>query len=221
MKKILASFTAGALLVGAGFAFSAVSTPEIATAQTTTDDGAANDGATDNLPPRATVLDDVLEELVEDGTLTQAQADTVKERLRSRMGEFRGKAPRHGAKLALETAAETLGMTVEELREALHDGQTLAEIAGDQVDELIAAMVAAAEARIDEAVASGKLTTDQAEDLKAGLEDRITDHVENGRPADGPRSGFGHGRRGPRGGGFGPGTFGNQNGVSSVEGVNA
>lgn len=220
MKKILASLTAGAMLVGAGFAFSAVSTPEVATAQTITDEGATDDSTVEETTtPRATFLDDVLDDLVEDGTLTRAQADTVKERIQARMGEFPGKGFRHGAKIGLETAAEVLGTTVDELLEALKGGQTLAAIAGDQVDELIAAMVETAEARIDEAVADGKLTVEEGEERKAELEAKITDHVENGPDEDGFR---GRGHRGHRGGpGGGPGNFGNQNGPSSVEGVDA
>ncbi|MCU1496827.1 MAG: LysM peptidoglycan-binding protein [Acidimicrobiales bacterium] len=88
----------------------------------------------------------------------------------------------------LETAADALGMTTQELRTALADGKSLAEVAADQgVDKqkLIDALVAAAEKRLDEA--------------KATLPERIAALVDGTLPEGGP----GHG--GPGGGHGGPG----------------
>jgi DNA-binding phage protein len=62
-----------------------------------------------------------------------------------------------GGGIALDTAAETLGITEDELRTALDEGKTLAEIAEEQGVErqaLIDALVAAGEARLDEAKAA-------------------------------------------------------------------
>ena len=95
-----------------------------------------------------------------------------------------------GQGAVLAAAAAYLGLTEAELRNQLED-QTLAEIAKEQgkpASGLVQAMVTAAEREIDEAVADGKLTTEQADAIKASLEARIEGLV-NG---EAPRGGFGH-----------------------------
>ena len=86
----------------------------------------------------------------------------------------------------LEVAAKTLGLTTEELRTQLQDGKSLADIAkaqGVDKQELIDALVAAGEKRLDEA--------------KAALPDRVAEAVDaTHTPGEG---GFGHGGRGPGG----------------------
>lgn len=72
-----------------------------------------------------------------------------------------------GGGIALDAAAEVLGMTTDDLRDALGEGKTLAEIATEQGVErqvLIDALVAAGEAELDEA--------------KAALPDRIAEAVD-------------------------------------------
>ena len=98
----------------------------------------------------------------------------------------------------LETSAEAIGVTVEELRTALQDGQTIAEVAAaNDVDAqvVIDALVDAASARIDEAVADGELTAEEGEERKANLDERMTALVNGERPPHGP-GGPGHRRRG-------------------------
>ncbi len=85
----------------------------------------------------------------------------------------------------LEAAAEAIGISVGDLRTALRDGSTVAEVAAAHdvdVDAVIEALVADATARIDEAVADGRLDADRAEELKANLDERITAHVNGERP---------------------------------------
>ena len=111
----------------------------------------------------------------------------------------------------LDAAATYLGLSEEELHEALRDGKTLAEVAEDEgksVAGLVDAMVAPAEERIDEAVEDGRLDEDRAAELKQRLEETMTELVEGelpGRRFGGPGFGFGHGwfghdrrERGPR-----------------------
>jgi hypothetical protein len=109
---------------------------------------------------------------------------------------FRG--GRFGGPLGgLDAAADALGMTTDELHDALHDGQTLAEIAaaeGVAVDDLVAAMVADATERLDAAVEAGELDEARAEEIEADLTERITAMVNGELPA----GGF----RGPGGPGF-------------------
>jgi predicted DNA-binding protein (UPF0251 family) len=153
-----------------------------------------------------------VDEAVESGRLTEEQGAELKERIDS--GEapllVGGLGPRgafghgpHGHLGGLDAAATYLGLTEAELREQLEDGKSLAEVAkaeGKTVDGLVAAMVEAAEKKIDEAVANGRITEERAADLKQGLEERITDLVSSE-----PRQLRFEGR--PGGFGFGPGGF--------------
>jgi len=107
----------------------------------------------------------------------------------------------HGMMLGtgLEIAAEALGVTESELLSALEDGQSIADVAGEQgvdVQEVVDALVAAATERLDQAVEDGRVDEDRAEEIKAALPERIAAMVE--------REGF-RGRWGRGPGGFGPG----------------
>jgi len=96
---------------------------------------------------------------------------------------------RHGAGLA--TAASTIGVTEEELRTALHSGQSLAQVAqskGVAPQKVIDAMVAESKTRLADAVKSGDLTQAQADEKTATLTERITGIVNRtGGPGRGPR----------------------------------
>lgn len=96
----------------------------------------------------------------------------------------------------LEAAAEAIGVTVEDLHAALEDGQTIAQVAeanGVDVQTVIDALVADANAHLDEAVAEGRLSAEEADEKRAELTERITERVNNPRP-ERPE-----GERGPRG----------------------
>lgn len=122
-------------------------------------------------------------------------------------GNRRGHGPRggHGHRgwhVQVDVLTDILGLDAEELRAAFADGKSLADIAAEQgvdVEELSAALVSAAEERIDEAVADGALDAERAEEMKAGLSERIDEHINNTpserADGEGPR-----GRRGVIGG---------------------
>ena len=160
---------------------------------------------------------------VDAGALTEEQAKRLKERIDSGDYPFLfgpglglhdrefglGFGP-HADFLA--TAADYLGMSEDDLREALDD-KTLAEIAKDKaksVSGLVAALVAAEDKKIDEAVTDGRITKSQATEIKARLQDRM-EALVNGdlhgpglgaHPGLWPGSGFPRGPpspfRGPR-----------------------
>lgn len=120
-----------------------------------------------------------------DGSEGGADADGV--------GFRRG--PGHRPNLA--AAAEAIGVSEEDLRAALLDGQSIADVAaanGVDVETVVDALVADATERIDQAVADGELDADRAEEIKANLEERVTALV-NGELRDG--RGFGHHCDGP------------------------
>ena len=156
-----------------------------------------------------------IDEAVEAGRVTEEQADELKARvdadefpLLGGLGPFgRGlhggpAFGRFGHFELLETAASYLGMTEEALRDALAD-QTLAEIAEEQgktASGLVQQLVATQTKRIDEAVADGRITEEQATQLEAGLNERMQELVNRelrGR-GDGERHRFWPGAGSPR-----------------------
>ena len=191
---------------------------------------AANGSTTDAIVAAAVAnLSERLDEAVADERLTREEADEkladAEERLTERAEsdepfEFRGRGHgfgKRGFRLGPDVLTETLGMTPQELREALGAGQTLAEIAeaqGVSTDDLVAALTSRITEKLDEAVADGKLTQEEADEKLADIEERTRTAVEEGLSFR-PRGDFG-GRRGfgPRGGGFG--GFGPPTGEEAV-----
>lgn len=125
-----------------------------------------------------------LAEAVQGGTLTQAQADALTARVQAGdygalfggRGGHRGGPRVAGLREAMEdAAAQALGITVDELRTALRDGQTVAELAaanGTTEQAVTDAALAAAKSELDQAVAAGTLTQAQADAAYAQLEAR-------------------------------------------------
>jgi hypothetical protein len=144
-------------------------------------------------------IKEALSGLVTDKTLTQAQADKVASTLSEAgvgRGGGRGGPGGHGADLS--AAATALGISEADLRTALESGKTLAQVAKDKnvsVDTLVAALVKAETARIEQDVTDGRLTQAQADERLADLTKRVTDRVNSTRPA-----GPGPGRGGDKGG---------------------
>jgi hypothetical protein len=156
-----------------------------------------------------------IDQAVEDGTLSAEAAERLKERLEAgdvplvggallRPG-LKGHGPWHRAGLALrfglDAAADYLGLSSDELRAALREGKSLAEIAQEEekpVDGLVDALVAEQTERLNEAVEDGKLTDARRDEIVSGLRARVERMVE-AEPLRGLH-GFGH-RFGP---GFGP-----------------
>lgn len=146
---------------------------------------------------------------VADGRLTEEQAERMREHLESGdlpllHGPWGGHGPgdgmglHHGFGGGLDAAAETLGLSEDELRDALRDGDTLADVAEEQgvsVDDLVRAMVDAARADLDQAVEDGRMTDTMRDSMLESLDERIRALVTEGlRPM--------HGGPGHRG--FGP-----------------
>ena len=190
MKKKIAAATVSAALLGGIFAGSVVSSPVTAIAQEATDEAEAT---------VRTTVSDVLDGLVADGTLTQAQADAVGDAL-SEVRIERGHRGRRGGGHGFGSLSEILGLEAGEFRDAIAGGATIADLAeqaGLSTDDVVDALLADAEERIDAAVADGRLDADEAAEKQAQLEERITDLV-NGDIELGRRGGRGFG---PRGGG--------------------
>jgi hypothetical protein len=149
------------------------------------------------------------------GQITKAQADELKKRIAAgdvprlagglglRRGGLAGGLGglfKAGVGDSLTAAAKYLGLSESDLRTKLGNGQSLADVAkaqGKDVAGLKSAIVDAAKADLDKAVADKKLTQSQADAILSGLNARIDDLV-NGQLR-------GHGRPGGLGGPGGPG----------------
>ena len=78
--------------------------------------------------------------------------------------------------------AEFLEMDRQELGGAVRGGASIADLAGDRVDELVADLVARATERIEQAVTDGRLDRDRADEILAWVEERITARLNGGQP---------------------------------------
>ena len=174
-KKLVVAAAAGALtLTGL-----AVAVPAVAQTEDT-------DSTSTSVVDR---IKDALSGLVDDGSISQEQADEVATTLgESGFGGHWG----HGGWHGLDAAAEALGVTEDELRTALEaEGATLAKVAeekGVAVDTLVDALVTAQREGIAKAVESG-MPQDVADKRLADVEQRVTEWV-NSTHEDRP---WGHG----------------------------
>ena len=156
-------------------------------------------------------VDSALDGLVDDGTLTQSQADAVADTLQAAAPSTCRVGPWHHGGLfdfggsVLDEAADAIGIEEDDLLDALRDGQTIAEVAeGEGVDPqaVIDALVAATRERLDDAVADGRIEQEDADGRLADATERITEFVNEGRvrsPSGSDVRAVTAGVRGPRG----------------------
>ncbi|MFH1651758.1 MAG: hypothetical protein ABID87_06640 [Chloroflexota bacterium] len=119
----------------------------------------------------------------------------------------------HGAGyLGSEAAADLLGLTPEALHEQRLAGKSLAEIAAEQgisEDELVNAIMATRTAAVQERVADGYLTPEQAELMLQQMEENTrlaVNRTTTGAPEWAGTCGYGNGYGQP-GEGYGPGMM--------------
>jgi uncharacterized protein (DUF433 family) len=160
-----------------------------------------------------------LDRAVEDGLLTQDEADERAADLEERATDLVngaldmpmwGRGPLIGhpgmwgfADGPLAAAANAIGIDPSELFAELRDGSTIAEVAeahGVEVSDVVDAIVASLQERLDAAVDNGWITQEQADERAADLEEQAT-AIVNGDlgpfPFPGPWSPgpWGHGHR--------------------------
>jgi len=132
-NKIIASLIAGAVLVAAGFATAAISSPSAASAQETTDES--------EVPHRGFgLLSEVLADLVDDDVIDQDQADAIVDAVETKMSEIR------------EEKEGDLSL----LRDLLEDGVLTSQEAEQLPDDHFLLSE-----RFDEAWEDGQLTRDE------------------------------------------------------------
>ena len=161
-------------------------------------------------------MEERLDEAVAEGRIDAEKAEErlanaeehIDEAINREPGEGKGGFGHHGrgqhqVVQGLRDVADDLGLSTEEIREAMADGATMAEAAeaqGVSEDDLQAAIVAEAEERLAEAVAEGHLDEDRAAEISENLAERV-DAMVNREPGEGFRDGKTHvhrHRHGPR-----------------------
>ncbi|MDE3113748.1 MAG: hypothetical protein KGK34_12480 [Chloroflexota bacterium] len=193
------------LAVSGAAAFAAFQPSDAPTAMPATNVGTtaaapATDTATTTArahPAGADRVKAILDKLVQNGTITQAQEDAIVQAFKDAAG---GK-DKDGAKILasvvkglMKASADYLGLPPGQLRQQLAAGQTLGQIAdataGKSRDGLIAALTTQVDAKIDQLAAKGTITADRAATIKAKVPDRLAklvDHVFK-RPGKAPKA---------------------------------
>ena len=165
MKNALTSTLLAAAVLGGGV----VGAGALAGVAGASDEPTLTDAATETVET-VEVTDDGGIVTVQDADTPEAPADEDAEREGC---ERRG----HRGGKSLDTVAEVLGIDEDDLRTQLADGATIADIAGDDIDAVIDALVADKTERIEAAVEDGRLTQEEADEKLAEIEDRVTDNV--------------------------------------------
>lgn len=169
MRKTIPTAALVLGLLGGAVGGVTLAVPSVAGAETTSD------------VDRSHWVGEALAKLVDDGTITQAQADAVAEALRAARPRhrpfFRG--------LVLAVAADAIGIDASELRSQLEDGKTIAQVASDHgvgADAVVDALVGRLESRLEDAVNAGRITQDQADERLARAREHFTDLVNGELP---------------------------------------
>lgn len=155
---------------------------------------------------------DMVDEAVAEGRLTDEQANRIRDRIESGEGLFPfggfGKGFALGRGIghlgaSVNDVADFLGMSVDELRAAMADGQSLAQVADSQgvgADKLKEYLVGQVEESVAQAVKDGRITQTQADEILANAPDRIEQMINQ----EGSLCPWGGGRGHWRGGFGGP-----------------
>ena len=149
-----------------------------------------------------THLDQVDAALAE-GLITEEQAADRREAIESgesRFGQRGHKMQRHGGGNHSAAVAEFIGITPEELREAIQGGQSTVQVAeanGVSEQELTDFLLGEIEAKLAEAVESGRIDQATADEKLAGAAERIAECINREGPPE-HRAGFGSFREGGR-----------------------
>ena len=156
---------------------------------------------------KAAAIDQV-DAALADGKITKAEADRLKARINSGdyppffgpgfggRHEFHGGPGMHMFGDKLSAAAGYLGLTQDQLRTKLMNGQSLAGVAkaqGKSVDGLKQTILDAAKTRLDQAVKDGDLTQTQANDMLDRLKAHVDDLVNGNFPRWRDHERFEHG----------------------------
>ena len=196
MRRKLMTVGAAALAVAGGGAAIAATTADSPQEESkaVVEDAAKQLGVTPGKLSSALkkALENRVDAAVAAGRLTKEQGDAIKARIEAEdypmLGGFglghHGGPGMHGFG-HLDAAASYLGLTEAELATELSGGKTLEDVAkakGKSVDGLVSALVADEKKELDAAVAAGRITKAQADEMLASAKQRFTDMVNGTLP---------------------------------------
>ncbi|HEY66308.1 MAG TPA: DUF2680 domain-containing protein [Caldilineae bacterium] len=96
-------------------------------------------------------------------------------------------------------AADILGMDRVDLVAELREGKSIAEIAGDQLEEIVDALLAKRQAILNQLVEEGQITQEQADAILESMESHLTERLSQPFAPRGFGRGLGDGQgKGPR-----------------------
>ncbi|MBI5948728.1 MAG: hypothetical protein HY875_11375 [Chloroflexi bacterium] len=144
---------------------------------------------------------DMVTQAVADGKITQAEADAITAKINAGegnpfgfgMGGHGGPGGKHGAGvpgmgMSDEGVATFLGIDHQTLHDELSGGKTLAQVAeahGKSRDALRAYLIEQNSTKIDEAVANGRLTAEQAATAKENFASKVDTMIDSTMPQKG------------------------------------
>jgi len=181
--KLAASVIAGVLglAVTGAAALAAFQAPE-PTSATNVVTGAAGATQTDKEGGRDKIKD-VLDKLVKNGTITEAQEDAIIKAFKEAAGDHQGNEAKHILGDLMKLSSDYLGIPEGQLKQQLKDGKSLGEIANATADRsragLIKFLVDQVTAQVEKALADGKITKEQAERIKSHLVEHVTKFVDH------------------------------------------
>ena len=160
-------------------------------------------------------LDEKVDALVAAGRLESDQVDDYKAAAEQRVrdwlaGTYDGKRGKGRGRLGgkgvglISLVSEQTGVSTDDVRAKLADGQSLADVieeAGGDLTAITDAAMEAYETRLTAAIEHGRISADQADELRQGMRERIDTALH----ADGGPGCKGHGKSGSRGWGRGHG----------------
>ncbi len=149
---------------------------------------------------------ELVDEALANGDITEEQAAERRARIEAgETGFFPGRPhqrPHHRGFGAKMEVAEFIGVTPEELREAVQGGQSVAQVAeanGVTAEALAEYLLGEVQTHVAQALEDGKIDQAKADEILANAPARIEEMIN--------REGLPDRHGGPRGGGFHPGGF--------------
>lgn len=172
-------------------------TPETTIPADSKDSKGSDKSSAERMGKRQSWMKDALKTLVDDGTITQAQADSIiakfndaAESFKNGRGGHNGQGMKPGRGMGfgesfkgMKEAYEALNMSPAELGQEILSGKTLADIArakGVDPQVLIDAATAPIKEHLDRSVADGKMTQAEADEHLAKATQSITEMINNG-----------------------------------------
>jgi hypothetical protein len=189
MKKLIASISIITALGIGAFALNSV-LPAGAVGSVTNQ---ATDPSSD-CGGRGAKFKGVLDKLVSDSTITQEQENAIIQAMEDELaGSQSGPGGRRGgARLKVvegmaQVAADTIGVTVDDLKTAHAAGQSVADVANAHSvnpSDVVTAIVNAGTTKLAQAVTDGKLTQTQSDKLSSRLPDVADKFVNHTKPEE-------------------------------------